>query len=415
MGTRKKRDLDASRPKILFVNRSYWPDAEATGQLLTQLCEGLTDTFDVTVLAGQPNANPDRKAYKKLGSETKNGVQIWRIPHTTFPKRWKIGRLINLISFLFSTIVFGIFLRKKDILVFETDPFLLPLAVPFLRLRHRCKIVFYLQDIYPDVAVALGKAKEGWIVSTLRWLLFRQYRRSDRVVVLSRDMKELCVERGISNSKMMTIPNWCDTEKVQPIKVDNPFRKLHQLENKTVIMHSGNMGLSQRLDRILEAAKRLESREDIVFLLVGGGASEAELKQQASDLELKNVRFLPYQPWDELANSLSAADVHLISVDERAIRCLMPSKLYGILASGTCSIAIVPKETELADIIRENNVGTVVAPNNIEALVKVIEQLADNEASRQQQGELARTLAEEKYNQTDSINQFHTMLFSLRQ
>lgn len=395
------------------MNRSYWPDAEATGQLLGQLCEKLAVDFDVTVMAGQPNANPKKESFKKMGSEFHNGVRVLRVPHSKFPKRFSIGRLCNLISFVITATIYGVFTKRQDVIVFETDPFLLPLSAPLLKLRHRCKTVFYLQDIYPDVAVALDRAKEGFIVKTLRWLLFREYRKSDRVIVLSKDMKELCTSHGVPANQIECIPNWCETDSLVPMKTENLFRKVHRLEDNIVVMHSGNMGLSQKLERILDAAEQLQNRKDIEFLFVGGGASEGRLKKIAESKQLNNVTFLPYQPWDRLSESLSAADVQLISVDDKAIRCLMPSKLYGILATGTAVLAIAPNDCELSEIITTNNVGEVVPTGDKQKLVDTITNLADNSKLRNQYGIAARQLAEAKCDLKYSVNQFRELLASL--
>ena len=135
----------------------------------------------------------------------------------------------------------------------------------------------YLQDIYPDVAIAVHQVNPGLITKTVRFLLFGAYKRADRIIVLSNDMKRRLVDQGVEAEKIVILPNWVDTEAVYPIKgAANPFRKEQNLDGKFVVMHSGNMGLTQRLEQLVEVADRLRDHDNIQFLLVGGGAAQDE-------------------------------------------------------------------------------------------------------------------------------------------
>ncbi|MEO2014931.1 MAG: hypothetical protein ABGZ53_11225, partial [Fuerstiella sp.] len=164
-----------SRPRILFLNRSYWPDTEATGQLLTVLCEGLTEQFDVHVLAGQPNVSFTDSDWDKV--DERNGVTIHRVQHTTFSKKSMLGKAVNFLSFVRACRKQIPSLPQPDIVVFETDPFLLPFVADRFRRHSGCRMMGYLQDIYPDVAVALGKVSNNWAIRRLRKSLFDIYRR----------------------------------------------------------------------------------------------------------------------------------------------------------------------------------------------------------------------------------------------
>src|SRR5262249_10938171 len=155
-------------PRILFINRSYWPDTEATGQLLTDLCEDLSPEFDITVVAGlpnhlQPGAPPPRPGYDRHGE-----VTVLRVMHTQFAKDSFVGRITNLLSFTISAFLRTQFIDHPDVIVTETDPFFLPLLGRWLKWRYQCRYVAYLQDVYPDIAVAVGKVPEGIITRILR-------------------------------------------------------------------------------------------------------------------------------------------------------------------------------------------------------------------------------------------------------
>ena len=398
---------------VLFLNRSYWPDAEATGQLLTELCEDLAPSFAVTVIAGQPNDNPTRSEFQRLGTEVYHGVRIFRVWHSRFPKQFLPARLINYLSFLIGAFWAALWTKRPDVVVAETDPPLLCLIGWCLQHVRGAKLICYLQDIHPDIGIALGKLPDCWLLRMLRRLSFHIYRGADRVIVLSRDMHARIAQSGVDPQRILCIPNWIDTSKVRPVKVENPFRRQHGIDGKFVVMYSGNMGLCQRLEDVISAADVLRDRSDITFLLVGGGILQRQLQDQVARLGLKNVRFLPYQPNAELGSSLSAADVHLVPLDDRIASCLMPSKFYGVLASATPLIAVAPEECELAELTVQYGIGVLAPPGQPEALAEVIEELADHTWDLPEMGKCARRLAESHYDRRKVIPQFQDVLRSV--
>jgi glycosyltransferase involved in cell wall biosynthesis len=398
------------RPRVLFLNRSYWPDAEATGQLLTELCEDLTGDFDVTVVAGQPNQNPAGVPFRRWGSETHNGVCIRRVWNSRFPKRFLPGRAVNLLSYLGNAWLAALRGMRADIVVVETDPPLLCLLGAFLQRRWGVKLVVYLQDIYPDVAIALGKLPQGRLARWLRRAMYATYRQADRVVVLSRDMERRLIDSGVAPHRISRIPNWIDTNQVFPHKESNVFREAYGLDGRFVVMYSGNMGLSQRLEDVLVAAETLRDRRDVEFVLVGDGASRRRLEASVRRANLHNVRFLPYQPREQLADSLSAADLHLVLLDPRVSSCLMPSKLYGILASGTPLMAIAPADCELSELTRHHCIGEVVPPGDPQALATSILWCVDHPERLEEMGIAARKLAEGDFDRQKVTRQFAQML-----
>ena len=409
--------MSASPPKrILFLNRSYWPDAEATGQLLTELCEDLASEFEITVLAGQPNQNPREEDYVRSGKEVRNGVTIERVKNSRFAKRSMIGKLWNFFSFLWFAFWRSFRIPRQDIVVCETDPFLLPFLAVWLRFRHRCKLVFYLQDIYPDIAVAVEKAKEGFVVGTIRRLLRWCYRRADTIVVLSEEMRATLIEWGTLNAlQIHIVPNWIDCASFSDKTKDDSWRRENGIQDEFLVMYSGNLGLSQDLHIVLEAARLLKDQSHIRFLLIGDGASKPALTQNKEDWGLENVTFLPYQPRERLAESLSSADLHLLPIRDSALRCLMPSKLYGILASGSAVLSTAPPNTELAEVIREGQVGENLYPFEAEPLSARIREFASQPELLKQMGERARDLVLRKYDRPVSVAAMREVLYDLHE
>jgi glycosyltransferase involved in cell wall biosynthesis len=405
-----------ARARVVFFNRSYWPDAEATGQLLTDLTEDLAGRFDIEVVAGMPNSvvgELDANAASASATH-RAGVKIRRLRHTRFGKRSFLGKACNLFTFWASAAATTFTLPDADVVVTETDPFLLPLVGRWLQKRRGCKHIVYLQDIYPDVAVAVGKLKEGRLSRWLRKRLFSAYAKADRVVVLSRDMAERCRRYGVPSDRIRVIPNWADTSVVHPRKGDNAFRKQNGLQSAFVVMYSGNLGMVHQLQPILQAAAALRASPEIQFLFVGEGVRKADLQRQAREQGLTNVRFLPYQPRETLADSLSAADLHVVSMDPATTELVMPSKLYGVLAVGSPVAALVDPGSELSEIVRKHEVGYVCDSRDpslaAERLAYVVNFLASHRDVAEKQGASARKLAEEQYDRRLQTARFAGLL-----
>lgn len=400
----------SGRPSILVLNRSYWPDAEATGQLLTELCEDLSETFDVTVIAGQPNQNPQGAQFKRWGAERHQGVTIRRVPHLKLGKRSLVARALNMITYLAWAAGLATFGSRPDVVIVETDPFLLPLLGRCLKWRHRCKLVVYLQDIYPDIAIAMGKVREGWLTRFLRRRLVAAYRAADRVIVLGADMRAVLSDAGVPADRITCLPNWVDTRRIYPVKTGNEFRLREQLDGQFVVMYSGNIGLCQNLDEVLAAAERLRIRRDVQFVMVGDGASRARLEQSSRERQLSNVRFLPYQPLATLAHSLSAANLHLVPLDARVTGRVVPSKLYGILAAGTPALVVADEWSEASRVVRDAAAGRVVPPGNPERLAEMIAWCADHRSELEVMGRRGRRLAEQEYDRKTTTGRFAKLL-----
>lgn len=362
--------MDSQRRRIVFLNRSYWPDIEATGQLLTDLCEGLAGRFDVHVVCGQPNSPEPDSEFVSAGVQLRNGVTIHRLRHRQFQKKNSWGRILNLLSFYNAA---KRFLNRCDlgfdIVISETDPFLLPLAGQAYARRNNARHCVYLQDVYPDVAEAVGKLSSKPVASAIRRKLRSAYQQASKVVVLGRCMRDRLIESpwGLAAERIEIIPNWADCDAIKPLDSDgNEFRKRYCGDDDFVVMHSGNMGLTQRLEVLISAAADPAWPSRAKLLLVGNGASRDMLLAHAERLRLPagRLRFVNYQPRHKLAESLSAADIHVVSMHEKVTGCLCPSKLYGIMAAGRPVIAIADSRTDLCQTVIEREIGWVVPPGS---------------------------------------------------
>lgn len=390
--------LSSESVRVLFLNRSYWPDAEATGQLLTELCEDLADRgFSVGVVAGQPNQNPGDVAFRRSGTEVRHRVSIHRVRHTRLRKSWFVGRVVNLVTFLFTSAIRTLRLERPDVIVVETDPPLLCYLGVLLSIWHRAKLLVYLQDIYPDIALELGKLRRGLLYRFLHRTMYGTYRRADQIVVLSGDMRERLLRNGVQPDRVAIVPNWVDTRAVHPVKHANAFRESQEWGAGFVVMYSGNLGLSQRLEYLIEAADLLRDDPGIRFVLIGDGARKAPLVEQVRSKGLSSVTFLGYRPKEALAESLSAADVHVVVLDPALADCMMPSKIYGILASGSAVIVAASENCELSRMVAEYDVGRSVPFGDAAALAEAIRWFRRRERERGDMGRRARDLSVDRY------------------
>ena len=410
--------------RILFINRSYWPDAEATGQLLTELCEQIAteEEIQVSVICGQPNVNLEGTEFKPAGTTQRHGVEIHRVRHTRFDKSKFLGRVVNFITFLIAATWKSLWCRRPDIIVVETDPPLLCLLGYAVSILRGTKLVCYLQDVYPDIAIELGRLRHNFFTRVLRYCFLTAYRRADRVVVVGTDMRNWLVNHRVATERVMIIENWVDTNHIVPVKVDNKFSYRFDLEDKFVVMYSGNVGYTQRFDLVLDAAHQLRKNRAIVFAIIGGGVKRQWLSEQVIERGLPNVRFMNYQKKSHLSQSLSAADLHLVLLDSKLTQFMLPSKIYSAFASGTPVLGIGASETamqgkfrtsHLPEMIDSNDAGFFVDEKNPLEIAKRIEWLWQNRDEARQMGRNARLAAVHKYSRDTAVLQFSNLFREL--
>jgi glycosyltransferase involved in cell wall biosynthesis len=376
---------------------------------LAELCTDLAKTERVTVIAGQPNFVRMKGNSSFTQWESHDGVDVCRVRSLRFSKKSFVSRALGLGSYLVLALLAGVCARRPDVIVVETDPPLLGALGAVLKWWHRCRLVFYLQDLFPEVALALRRLKPGPVTWLLSWTTQLGLRHADRVIVLAGDMRHRVLERGISASKIAIVPNWADTSALRPANRASRLGQTSGANGRFVVMYSGNLGLSQNLDQVLAAAEVLRE-QPVIFLLVGDGAAKAGLQARAAQASLDNVRFLPYQPKERLCESLNAADVHLIPLRQGLAGCIVPCKLYPILACGIAYIAAVDGHSEIARLTLAGKSGLVIEPDSPEQLVQAISWCLSHQHELLQMGQRGRELAETHFDRTLSVAKFQRVL-----
>ncbi len=384
--------------KVTFFNRSYWPDQAATGQLLTELAEDLVSRHgcEVSVVAGRAlhAAGDGRWSLAPVQRESHRGVAILRANGTRFRPRRFAGRAANYLTYFASATLAGLRVGRPDVVVSLTDPPIVGLAALRTARRARARFVYVCEDIFPEVASLLEDFHNERVNRTLDRINRHLLREADAIVALGDRMRRRLVdEKGADPARITVIHNWADCEAIVPGPKDNAFARAHGLADRFVVMHSGNVGLSQNLDVLIEAAARLADRERLTIAVVGDGAKREALEQAAARRGLTNVRFFPYQPKDRLHESFAAADAFLVSLKPGLEGYIVPSKLYGILAAGRPYVAAVDPSSEVAAIARDFGCGLLAAPGDPDALARAIAALYDDPAATRQMGQRARAAA----------------------
>ena len=373
----------ARRPRLLVLNQYYWPGVEATANVLTDLCEALADEYDVTVVAGTVAGRA------RAGREHRNGVEIVRVPATAFERRRLWRRGANYLSYVALATAAGIRAARPDIILSMTDPPLVPDVAYAVARRFRVPLVVISQDVFPEVAVALGRLESRVVAGLLGRLVGLPFRRADRVVAIGETMRRRLEAKSVAPERISVIPNWVDTEQLTPEPRRNAWSHAQGLDDAFVVMHSGNLGYAQDLDSLVAAAAHLRDADDVRVVMVGGGARRADLVALAGRLDAQ-VTFLPYQPRAVLPQSLSAADVHVVGLARGLAGLVVPSRIYGVLAVARPVIAAAEEESETAQLVREAQCGVVVPPGHPERLANAIRAARDGSLDLGEMGRRGR-------------------------
>lgn len=374
--------------RVCYYNRSYWPDTGATGQLLTELAEDLASIhgLEVTVVTGYPVAYSGAPLPAR---EIRNGVVILRAAGTTFSQRRFVGRAANYVTYFMAALWTALTMPRQDVTVALTDPPIIGLAA--LAARPRRGMVFFCQDIFPEVAGLLEDFHSPAVNAVLDRLNRFLVRHATRIISLGAAMSSrLVAGKGAEPSRIAVIHNWADTAAVVPSDKDNTFARAHGLTDRFVVLHAGNIGLSQNLDALIDAAGQLRGRPDILVLFIGDGNRRTALTQAVSERKLENVRFLPFQPRDQLRWTYASSDLCIVSLKQGLAGYIVPSKLYPVLAAGRPYVAAVDDDSEVAMITREHRCGVVVTPGDAARLAAEILAFADDPERRLAMGARAR-------------------------
>jgi putative colanic acid biosynthesis glycosyltransferase WcaI len=394
------------RQRILVLNQYYWPGVEATANLLTELCEALAADYDVTVIAGGLEGQPRR--------QTRNGVEIVRIRSTSLDRARLWHRALNYLTYVVGVIWRGMLSRRPGLVVCMTDPPFVGAIGRVVAARFGCPLFVITQDVFPEIAVKLGRLHNPVVIRLLRLLVDSSLRSAARVVVIGETMKRRVEEKGVAAERIRVIPNWIDVHAVTPEPRNNLWARNHRLTRSFVVMHSGNVGYAQDLDTLIRACMFLRDLDDLAVRIIGGGARREELSRLALLLQTDMVRFMPWQSHKVRSQSFSSADVHVVGLARGLAGYVVPSRLYGILAAGRPVIAAAEAESETAQIVSAVGCGIVVPPGDPFALARTIRSAHDGEFDLVGMGRRAREFAETEGDRPIAIRRYTEVLRELQ-
>jgi colanic acid biosynthesis glycosyl transferase WcaI len=386
------------------LNQYYWPGVEATAQLLTQLCEGLAEDFDVTVVTGRLHGHdhlPDE--------EVRNGVRIVRVRSTSFDRSKLHLRAANYASYLADSVLTALREPQPDLVLSMTDPPIVGDIGLLAARRFGVPLLVISQDVFPEIAVAVKRLESRVLVGVLRRLVGLYLRRADRIVAIGETMKERLEEKGAPPERVRVIPNWVDTSALTPQPRDNPWAAENGLVGRFAVMHSGNVGHAQDLDTLVRAATFLRDLDDLRIMIVGSGARSAEIGALAPRLDVW-VMFRPYQPREVLSQSLSAADLHFVGLAPGLSGFVVPSRVYGILAVGRPVLVAADEDSETVRLVRDAECGIVVPPGRPERAAAVIRDAYEGNLPLRQMGEKGRAYVEQEGDRAVAFRRYRDLL-----
>lgn len=383
-------------PRILIISQVYVPDPTSVGQHMADAAADLaTRGYDVRVLtSGRGYTDP---SVRYPPHEFIDGVEVVRLPWSSLGKKTIAHRVLGQLIFLTQVALRGVFTRRLRGIVVSTSPPMASIAALCIRFFRRVPMKFWAMDLNPDQVVAMGVYKESSLpVRAFNWLNRRLLKACSDVVALDRFMADRLDAKTPVLQKTAIIPPWPQASISEDVpRETNPFIREHGLQDKFVVMYSGNHGALLPLDTLLNASLALRDDPRIVFMFIGGGVRKKEVEEFIAEHDPPNVRSLPYQPFDQIKYSLSAADVHAVTMTDNMVGIIHPCKIYGALEVGRPVLFVGPEPSHVTDLLNRYGCGWRIAHGDVNGAVGIIRQAADDPEATRAKGRRARAGMEE--------------------
>ncbi len=404
--------------RLTIVSQLFYPELISTGQTLTELAESLHDLgVDIDVLCGPITLTKNRQ--NTPNPMLHKGIKIKRIWGTRFPKLSFLGKLINHLTFSFSLFFHLLFRSSKTPILVVTNPPFIGGIVSLIRILRGTPFIYVVFDMYPHTAISLGvlspKNPISWIWKKLNQSIYSQ---ASCIVSIGRCMDTL-LKKEIADKhhhKIKHIHVWGDDRQIRK-KIDttpcNPYIQKWGLSGKFVVSYSGNMGRFHDMMSIVKAAERLKDNHKIVFLFVGNGYSKKSLMDYAEKQSLTNCHFHDYVDRSQLGLALSVAHLSIVSLLPQQVGLSVPSKTYGLLAAKVPVIAMMPPQSEIAQMIEESSCGYRIDPGDVEALSFIISQGPSHVDQLRKLGENGYAAVSQSFSLSQAAKAYYTEILSL--
>ncbi len=403
---------------IVLLNQAFHPDVVATAQMGKDLADALVARgHTVSAIAsrsiyGRKGASLPRRESLPVPGGT---IEVHRVGMSLFGKAGYAARIADFALFYLLAIVRLLTLPRPNVVVCYTTPPFIGLAGILCRWLRGSRAACWVMDLYPDLPVACGVMKPGSLSTRFferinRFIL----RHNDADVVLGRCMRDRVLAKGTPESRVRFIPVWADLSGIEPVPHErNAVRSRWAPRGEFVVMYSGNFGIGHDAGTIIDAMKLLRDDSTVRFVFVGGGKRRAEVEAAIKEHELSSATYEDYRPRSELSQSLSAADLHLISLREGVEGIMVPSKMYGIMAVARPSIFVGHPTSEIARVLEESTCGMTVRQGDAKGLAKAILELKNDPTRRRVLGEAGRAAIAGHYDAGTTCRQWIELLESL--
>jgi colanic acid biosynthesis glycosyl transferase WcaI len=359
---------------FLIISQVYVPDPAAVGQHIADAAAEMARRgYSVRVLTS--GRGYDDPTVKFPPREVRDGVDVRRLPLSSFGKRSIPVRLAGQSLFLAQAILRGIFTPRLAGILVSTSPPMCSVAALIISFFRRVPVKYWVMDINPDQMIAMKKIGEHSLPARAFNALNRMIlKRASDVIVLDRFMAQRINAKREVSSKLAVMPPWPHEGELEPIAHGhNPFRKSHNLDGTFVVMYSGNHSPANPITTILDAAERLQDDPRLVFMFIGGGAGKKEVDDRIAR-GVKNIRSLPYQPLSQIKYSLSAADLHIVSIGDAVVGIVHPCKVYGAMAVARPVLLLGPDPCHVSDIIQQHQIGWRLHHGDVDGAVRILKE-----------------------------------------
>lgn len=399
------------RPTLVLLSQVYVPDPAAVGQYMHDVAAAMARR-GVRVIAIAADRGYDDPAQRYTRYEQLDGVHVLRVPWSSFGKRSLPIRLVGGGVFTSQAAALALALARIDSLLISTSPPMCGLAGLAISRARGVPLHDWVMDINPDQIVATGKlAPDAAAVRSFELLNRATFARASTVITLDRFMAARLAEKYPRAQAPHVLPPWPLFEPPDVEPDVSAFRREHALGDARIIMYSGNLSPVHPIETVLDAARRLQRDPRLQFVFIGGGLGRDVIARYVEAHHLTNVRLLPYQPLERLPESLAAADVHLVAMGEAMVGIVHPSKIYSALAAGRPILALGPRRSHIAELVREHDLGWHVEHGDVEGAVAALTRAADApRESLRAIGARARALMRERYDKSRLLDQFCALL-----
>lgn len=383
---------------------------------MAQLCEGLiTYGHEVSVITAFPHYENFRiwNEYKgKLVEHSRyRDMDVVRLYVYAPGNKSMVNRLFSYVSYNALAAMAGASSRSRwDVILCPNGSFFSGLSAWLIGKVKSAPFIYNVQDLYPDVPIRAGQLRNRYAIAALQSMERFMYRKAAHITVISPSIRDNLVSKGVPAEKISVIPNFVDTDFIRPLPKANAFSLQHGLSDRFVVTYAGNLGYVYDLDTMIDAAALLSSKKDILFLIVGNGVAKPSLEKKAHELKLDSVRFMPFQPRENLPWLRASSDIQVSLYKNGAANDSFPSKVYEIMASGRPLLASSEGGSGIENLVQSAQCGLCVRPANAEQLAQAILDLRGDSSLRETMGRRGRQYAEEHYSKNAAIARYQDLL-----